>query len=167
MRSQQDQSSGAVPLSKRGDALLTIDLGAIARNYQALAAHAAGAETAAVVKADAYGTGMTQVAPILADIGVTHFFVAQMSEAVALRQLMGTHKQPADIYVFGGLLPGRETIFAEHKLTPVLNSLNEIDRWTAFGRSHGQMPAAIQIDTGMNRLGLDDQAVCLCPCGWW
>lgn len=159
MGSQQDQPSGTAPLSGRGDALLTIDLGAIARNYRTLAAHAAGAETAAVVKADAYGTGMAQVAPLLADIGVRYFFVAQMSEAVALRQLLDVGKRQAEIYVFAGLLPGREKIFAEHKLTPVLNTIDEIDRWAAFGRSHGHVPAAVQIDTGMNRLGLDDPAV--------
>ena len=50
----------------RAGAVLTIDLTAIVANWRLLAARAAPAECAAVVKADAYGLGMAQVAPALA-----------------------------------------------------------------------------------------------------
>jgi alanine racemase len=66
-------------------ALLTIDLGAICDNWRMLKARLAGAECAAVVKADAYGLGALQVAPALDAAGCRHFFVAHVDEAIALR----------------------------------------------------------------------------------
>ena len=55
---------------------LTIDLGAIADNWRALAALSGSAEAAAVIKADAYGLGAAKVGPALRDAGVRTFFVA-------------------------------------------------------------------------------------------
>ncbi len=49
----------SIPVSEAG-AVLTIDLGALARNWQALGAMGPGAECGAVVKADAYGLGIEQ-----------------------------------------------------------------------------------------------------------
>ena len=46
-------------------AILTIDLNALSENYRTLAEHAGPAECGAVVKADAYGLGMAEVAPAL------------------------------------------------------------------------------------------------------
>ena len=69
--------------------VLTIDLGAICANWRALAAMNAG-ETAAVVKANAYGLGAAQVAAALADAGARTFFVAQAEEGVTVR-LEGFH----------------------------------------------------------------------------
>ena len=64
--------------------ILTIDLGAVAANWRALDAFsAAHVETAAVVKADAYGLGAASVAPALAAAGATSFFVAIAEEGAA------------------------------------------------------------------------------------
>ena len=52
-----------------GHPTLTIDLGAICRNYRHLAKRAPTAEVAAVVKADAYGLGAKEIAPALARSG--------------------------------------------------------------------------------------------------
>ena len=54
---------------------LTIDLDAIVANWRNLDAKTRG-ETAATVKADAYGLGVDHVAPALARAGVRQFFVA-------------------------------------------------------------------------------------------
>ncbi|HZH45236.1 MAG TPA: alanine racemase, partial [Roseococcus sp.] len=57
-------------------AVLSIDLGAVVRNWRRLGErHSAGA-VAAVVKADAYGLGAAPVAGALRDAGCRHFFVA-------------------------------------------------------------------------------------------
>ncbi len=131
---------------------LTVDLGAIQRNYRRLGAEVdASVECAAVVKADAYGLGMRQVAPALAQAGAEAFFVAQLEEGVALRSLL-----PAvEIFVLNGLQPSLEAEFEAHRLIPVLNSLGEIAFWTAHARVRGHaLPAAVHIDTGMSRLGL-------------
>ncbi len=135
--------------------ILTIDLAAVAANWRRLDGMVAG-ETAAVVKADAYGLGAEKIAPALAAAGCKTFFVALIDEGVALRTFLGGGE--AVIYVLGGLLPGTEEMFVEHALRPVLNSLSEIHAWAAFCSAGGEKPAAaVHIDTGMSRLGLGDR----------
>ena len=69
-------------------ATLTIDLTALQDNWRALDAKT-GVETAAVVKADAYGLGLAPVAKTLARAGAREFFVAVAEEGVALRRALG------------------------------------------------------------------------------
>ncbi|KLK94931.1 alanine racemase [Microvirga vignae] len=131
--------------------LLHIDLSALASNWRTLRDNAGGAEAAAVVKADAYGTGIEQAVPALARAGCRTFFVAHLSEAIRVRAV----GPDATIYVLNGLFPGTSPVYVEHKLRPVLGSFEEIEEWAAFCRSQGQKrEAAIHVDTGMNRLGL-------------
>jgi alanine racemase len=137
-------------------AILTIDLDALAANYRRLRDLAASAECAAVVKADAYGLGMAEAAPALARAGCRTFFVATLGEATALRALL----PGAIIYVFSGLMPGTAELYRAADLRPVLNSAEEIREWASFcaGRAE-QLPCAVHIDSGMNRLGLSADEV--------
>jgi alanine racemase len=58
--------------------------------------------------------------------------------------------------VLGGLIPGSETEFLAHDIVPALGSLAEIDAWSATARNAGRkLPAILNVDTGMSRLGLD------------
>jgi alanine racemase len=137
-------------------ARLTIDLGALAANYADLAARAAPAQCAAVVKANAYGTGLERAAPALAGAGCKTFFVATPDEAVRLRSVLPS----AVIHVLDGLLPGAAADYAAHDLRPVLGNPAEIEEWSRFCAARPGAPqAAIHIDTGMNRLGLDERQV--------
>ena len=132
-------------------AALVVRLGAIRRNYGELRTLAKGAETAAVVKANAYGLGVEQCAPALAKEGCRTFFVATPAEAEALRALSAD----ATIYVLNGLLSGSAAFYNELRVRPVLGSLEEVTEWAAYCRSRGRkLPAAIHLDTGMARLGL-------------
>jgi alanine racemase len=135
--------------------VLTVDLDAVAGNYRKLAARADPAGCAAVVKADAYGLGMAEVAPALAAAGCTDFFVAHLNEGAALRALL----PDAAIYVLNGALAGAEPEFRRHGLRPVLNNLAALDAWAALGRTAKPLPAALHLDSGMSRLGLDDDEV--------
>jgi alanine racemase len=136
--------------------VLIVSLGAISRNYQALRARAPSSETAAVLKADAYGTGATQVLPALEKKGCHTFFTATLAEAQSLRAF----SFGSVIYVLDGLLPGTASLFAEIEARPVLSSLDEIAEWAGFGEASGKrFPAAIHIDTGMTRLGLPSEDV--------
>jgi len=130
--------------------VLEIDLAAIAENWRRLGARLAPpARAAAVVKADAYGLGMAQVAPALAKAGCTLFFVATLDEGLALRRML-----PAvEIAVFNGLLPGTSGDFRQTRLVPVLNDLGQIAAWRDAADTRA-LPAIIHIDTGMARLGL-------------
>ena len=132
--------------------LLEIDVPAVVANWRGLRR----GPTAAVVKADAYGLGARTIAPALHAAGCRHFFTAHPAEALAIRALV----PGAMLAVLNGLWPGLEPEFAAHDLTPVLGSLDEIDRWTAQAREAGHsLPAILHIDTGMNRLGLDQDAL--------
>jgi alanine racemase len=142
--------------AEHAGAILTIDLGAIAANYRLLGARAGAAECAAVVKSDAYGLGLEPVARTLAAAGCRQFFVAQIGEGIELRRILSdTAAGQAAIYVLNGLMAGSETAFAEAALIPVLNAADEIDAWAAFAAAGDtERTAAINIDTGMARLGL-------------
>jgi len=143
--------------------ILRIDLDAIVENWRRLAEQARPAECAAVVKADAYGLGAARVAPALALAGCRTFFVATLDEAIALRDTLTQGAPSASlsakpiIYVLGGVPRGAEAELAARRLRPVLNSLADIDAFAAAGRAAGlPLPAAVHLDTGMSRLGLDE-----------
>ena len=140
------------PEARRAGAILTIDLDALATNWKTCAAQAPNAETGAVVKAAAYGTDAAKSAKALQKAGCTTFFVATIQEGIDLRAVLGSG--PA-IHIFNGLMDGAERDFTEHDLTPVLNSLGEVEAWGAYGTGIGEPQVCnIHIDTGMSRLGL-------------
>jgi alanine racemase len=132
-----------------GSARLTIDLDAVAANWTALARRSGGAETAATVKADAYGLGAAPVARKLAAAGARSFFVALANEGLAVRQAVGA---VPTIYVFSGHMAGDTQVLRNLRLTPVLNSAEQLVRHLEALPGH---PFAIQLDTGMNRLGME------------
>jgi alanine racemase len=125
-------------------ATLRVDLDALARNYRTLLGRARPGECAAVVKADAYGLGLERVARRLLREGCRRFFVATLAEARELRSLA----PDAEIGVFEGALAGTADALAAIEARPVLNTLEQIERWRGKGR------ALLHLDTGMNRLGL-------------
>lgn len=123
----------------------------MAENWRQLSAETGRTACGAAVKADAYGLGMARVAPVLAAAGCRSFFVATAAEAADLRAML----PDATVFTLGGLPGGCEAPFAHERILPVLNHLGEIERWSAHARTTGRpLPAAIHIDTGMNRLGL-------------
>lgn len=131
---------------------LTIDVDAIAANWRLLAGRLGDAsECAATVKANAYGTGQAETAGRLFEEGCRTFFVALPTEALSLREQL----PDATIYVLDGLFPGTAEQYSNAGLRPVLNSVPEIEEWAAHCRSKGApLPAAVHVDTGINRLGL-------------
>ncbi|WP_226553182.1 alanine racemase [Celeribacter naphthalenivorans] len=133
-----------------GTSVLQIDLGALADNWRALDKLSSDAvETAAVVKADAYGLGVAKAARALMKAGVKKFFVAAAEEGVTLRQAVGPTPW---IGVFSGHMAGDTDMIGDMSLVPMLNSLDQITRH--FEALPGA-PFGIQLDTGMNRLGLE------------
>ena len=127
---------------------LSIDLSALAANWRALDAKTT-VETAAVVKADGYGLGAGRVSKALARVGARRFFVAVAEEGAAVRQALG---DGIEISVFSGHMAGDTDMIRNLDLTPILNSVDQVTRHleTLPGHSFG-----IQLDTGMNRLGME------------
>jgi alanine racemase len=136
---------------------LRVDLGALANNWRELARRAAPGRCAAVVKANAYGTGLPEAAPALWAAGARVFFVAHLSEGLAARRILPAEAQ---VYVLNGLESGADSAdYAEHRLAPVIGGEEELARWSAFAAGRGRpSPCALHLDTGMNRLGFESLA---------
>jgi alanine racemase len=128
-----------------GTGRLTIDLDAVQRNWRALAALAPGAEAGAVVKAGAYGLGLAPVATALARAGARSFFVAYAEEGAALRAALGPGP---DIHVLTGHMEGDTETIRQARLIPALSSPDQV------ARHPEDLPFAVQLCTGMNRLGI-------------
>ncbi|MEZ5935436.1 MAG: alanine racemase [Alphaproteobacteria bacterium] len=130
--------------------ILSINLDALADNYRLLAKKAAGSEVAGVVKANGYGLGAREVAACLRSAGCRSFFVAHAHEGISLRESL----EDARIFVLHGLGGGTGKDIADAGLIPVLNHPEELRRYATLALSRDQrLPAALQLDTGMLRLG--------------
>lgn len=130
---------------------LTVDLGRIRANYRTIQTELGSVPAAAMVKANGYGLGVTEVSSALWDEGCRVFFVAQVAEGEELRECL----PDAEIHVLNGAMPGTEEALRAGRLIPVLNSLDQIAGWTAEARRGDQpLPATVHFDTGMSRLGL-------------
>ena len=106
--------SGSAEADLLAGGRLTIDLGALAANWQALAARSGDAATAAVVKGDAYGIGIEQAALALAEAGCHTFFVALPEEGLRLRAVVND----AAIYILDGLMQGAARIYRRRRPPP-------------------------------------------------
>lgn len=149
------------PEAGRAGALLTINLQALRSNYRYLKSLLGDAHCGAAVKADAYGLGAVAVSKTLIDEGCQHLFVAQFEEAIALREsLSESDNQKAAIYVMHGSPVGYEKEFLQYNCTPVLNSLTQIAAWRTLAQEKRQvLPAIMQVDTGMSRMGMSQSEV--------
>lgn len=126
---------------------LTIDSDALAANWRALDALSRSAKAGAAVKADCYGLGVDNCVPVLRDAGCETFFVAHWSEVAGVI----AHVPAAQVAVLHGVLSDAECAYARATgAVPVINALEQAERWTASGggRCH------LMIDTGINRLGI-------------
>jgi len=128
--------------------ILNVDLTALAHNWRALDAMTDG-ETAAVVKADGYGLGVAKVGRALARAGVKTFFVAVAEEGATLREALGPNPT---ICVFSGHMRGDTDMLGDMNLVPMLNTVGQLTRHLESLPGH---PFGIQLDTGMNRLGME------------
>ena len=127
--------------------VLEIDLSAIRANYQYLS-RVTGKRIAGVVKADAYGLGAVKAVSELVKVGCKEFFVANAKEGKALRSKF----DEIILYVLEGALESTYDNLLEYDLRPVLNTLAQCKLW-----SRQSAPCAIHVDSGMERLGLNEE----------
>jgi len=149
--SVQESVQAAAPSAAEAGGVLTIDLSAIEANWKRLASMTVPVECAAVVKCNGYGCGLDQVTTTLAKAGCRTFFVADIAEGRRVRAIVPT----AVIYVLNGVLPNTGPSLADANLRPVINSTTELAEWDSFvAAKNWRGGAALQVDTGMNRLGI-------------
>lgn len=103
---------------------------------------APGAHVIGVVKANAYGHGMVEVARLLCEEGIPWLAVSSVDEGIALR---GAGIE-CRVLVMAGVMPWEREAIREHRLTPVLHALEEVKHFNG-------LPVHLKIDTGMDRLG--------------
>jgi alanine racemase len=122
---------------------LTIDLAALRRNARTLLRALAGSELWAVVKANGYGHGATDVAGAALGAGATALCVATVQEGLDLRAEFSTTR----IVVMGPATSNREIAFARDAALELVVSSNEIPEGV---RVH------VKLDTGMGRWGVSE-----------
>ncbi len=125
-------------------ARLRVNRDALADNYRLFRSAVQG-DCAAVVKADAYGTGLAEAAAVFAGLGCRQFFVATAAEGLALREVMAG----ASIFVFEGVFAETGATLADAGLIPVVNHAAQLVHW----KPYASREIAVHVDTGMNRLG--------------
>jgi alanine racemase len=131
--------------------LVIIDLHSIKRNYRTFEKLIAPTTVAPVIKANAYGLGMIPVCRTLEEEGAKEFFVATIDEGIALKKAIPS----VNVFVLYGLFANTIDIFFEHQLIPVLNTIEQIQRWNQFAAlKNTKLSALIHFDTGMSRTGL-------------
>jgi alanine racemase len=128
-----------------------VDLGAIQHNVRVLREHAGRAQVMAVVKADGYGHGATQVARAALAAGAAELGVATVDEALALRAdginapvLAWLHPPGID---FGPALLADVEV--------AVSSARQLDELLGAVRRTGKTATVtVKVDTGLNRNGV-------------
>ncbi len=129
----------------------------LAENYRIIRQHVGPQrEIMAVVKADAYGHGLKEVAVPLAGLGVDRFGVTSVDEGVELRDL--GISQP--ILLLTGFWEGEQRALTDHNLVPAIYSEDQLGALEAWGQHTGKpIPFHLKVNTGMGRLGIHWQEV--------
>ncbi|MBU1228710.1 MAG: alanine racemase [Proteobacteria bacterium] len=130
-----------------------IRLAAVRSNYRLLCSR--GSSIIAVIKADAYGHGLAEVAGALAKEGCNAFAVGTVEEGAALRRFLSAKGLNSRILVLlGPIDPDDYPLLWEHGLIPLIGSFRQLE---ALARQAARMGKALDMslkfDTGMARLG--------------
>ena len=134
-----------------------VSLSQLAENYRIIRQHV-GPKRAimAIVKADAYGHGLSEVARTLSQAGTDWFGVASADEGVELRQLGIT--QP--ILLLTGFWEGQQSALTDYDLVPAIYSEDQLATIEEWGRRMGRrIRFHLKVNTGMGMLGLHWQGV--------
>ncbi len=103
-----------------------------------------------MIKANGYGHGMCECARVFAAAGARCFGVAEVAEAVALRQAGFEQK----ILVFAGMLPDFYSAILEFDLTPVFVDGSQLDSFARYAAAEDRVVAVhLKMDVGMGRQG--------------
>ena len=137
---------------------------ALEENYRFLAGLAAPhAELLAIVKADAYGHSLALCAPAVVHAGAHWLGVTSVEEGIAARAACPPTQNELQILVIAGVFPGQGAALIQHKLTPVVWELWQIDELEAAARAAalgpGSLPIHLEIDTGMSRQGVSPESL--------
>lgn len=129
-----------------------IDISALIHNFKTVKAKAGKAEIMAVVKANAYGHSVTDIAPVLERQGADRFAVSNLDEALQLRQA-GITKP---ILILGYTPVDAVESLAQNNITQCVYCGDYAKKLSAAAvKNNVTLKIHIKLDTGMSRLGFD------------
>ena len=126
---------------------------AVRHNFKRIKSIVKTSRVISVLKANAYGHGVLEMARILVDSDA--FGVARLEEALELRNADFT----TPILLMEGFFNTADIeVLIEHDIQTVIHSLEQVSQLEAFAKAHSTLTANLKvwlkIDTGMNRLGI-------------
>lgn len=131
-----------------------IDLAALKHNLQQVRHYAPESQVMAVIKANAYGHGVFEVARALEESDA--FAVARLSEGLLLRR-NGIGKP---IVILEGVSDLNELeLAAKHKLSPVIHHQHHLELFSQIATSDKMSFCWLMVETGMHRLGIAAEQV--------
>lgn len=131
---------------------IEVDLTALKGNCRTIQKRVgAGTGILAVVKSDGYGHGMVPSVQALSSVGVRAFGVAEVHEAVSLREA----GVKGEIVIFLGAREAEYEEVVHFGLQPVIFDVRQLEALAVFaGRKEAQVGVHLKVDTGMGRLGV-------------
>lgn len=131
--------------------LVEVDLTRLAENFRAIQSKVSPAKMMPILKANAYGHGLVQVARLMEKLGADYLGVAVLEEGILLRE-QGIR---APILVLGGILGNQVPYFIQHNLTITASSVDKLWHVDEVAEQLGTVAKVhLKIDTGMERIGV-------------
>lgn len=131
--------------------LVEVNLGRLRKNFCAIRDKVSPAKFMAVLKANAYGHGLVEVARWMEQLGADYLGVAVVEEGILLREQGIT----APILVLGGILGNQVPHFLKHDLTITASSIEKLYQVDEVAEQMGtKAKVHLKIDTGMERIGV-------------
>lgn len=129
------------------------------QNLETLRKHSGQTDVLAVIKANAYGHGLREIADALAG-NVTYFGVATLREALELKE----HHPQTPVFLFGHLFPHEIPAALLGGITLSVSSVEKAKEISDLSQDLGRKTSVhVKIDTGMGRMGIPvrEAAVCI------
>jgi alanine racemase len=131
--------------------LVEVNLDRLSENYRAIQSKVTPAKVMAILKANAYGHGLVEIAQHMVSLGVDYLGVAVLEEGILLRE----RGVKAPILVLGGILGNQIPLFLKHDLTLTASSIEKLEQINEVAGEMGVKPKVhLMIDTGMERIGV-------------
>lgn len=128
-----------------------VNLTRLTENYRAIKRAVSPAAVMPILKANAYGHGLVEVARHFASMGAPYLGVAFLEEGILLREYGVT----TPILVLGGILGNQVPLFLEYDLTLTASSVEKLTQTNDAARAMGKTAKVhLKIDTGMERIGV-------------
>jgi alanine racemase len=131
--------------------LVEVNLDRLASNFFAIRDKVAPARIMPILKANAYGHGLIEIARHMVALGADCLGVAFLEEGILLRE-QGIE---APILVLGGISGNQVPLFLKHNLTLTASSIDKLEQIEGAAEELGvKAKVHLKIDTGMERLGV-------------